>query len=382
MPNPTPSQTSNRIGTVAAGCSPQSPGAVQNCPNSVNLELGVFFDGTGNNMFADMGERTIESEPTGSETNVARLFKLYPKTGTNPVRRRNYQIGIGSGEETKGTENPQSLVGSNKLIGGATGQGAKEKCFLAYQWVKEQVTQHVSVYGSRARVFVDVYGFSRGAMQARTFVNMINQSMKVHETPSEHFVNLSVRFLGIFDTVESLHARLDSEEQNTWLTNEDYVQCYHATAKHEHRFLFPLTLTQPGSRTTEREYVGVHADVGGGYGPGEQDKPNWLAFPPLIDVHRASRLAQVPFDPLPEHFKRDAALATEAHVHQSHSLVLLPNISREGRAQEIAWNTGLMPTVIMLGARAELAGKSTRKRMHARRLRLRTPMPNLRWEKP
>jgi hypothetical protein len=81
-----------------------------------------------------------------------------------------------------------------------------------------------------------------------------------------------------------------------------YVRrCVHMVAAHEPRGSFPLDLidSAPDGRD-EIVYPGVHSDVGGGYGPGEQGRgssdADKLSQVPLLDMYRAARAAGVPLD--------------------------------------------------------------------------------------
>src|SRR5262245_51001465 len=72
----------------------KEPSAVNSCPLQQGIILGVFFDGTGNNKYAD--------EAGGSESNVARLWKVYKEFSDDRyVREKLYIIGVGaaSGDE-------------------------------------------------------------------------------------------------------------------------------------------------------------------------------------------------------------------------------------------------------------------------------------------
>ena len=264
------------------------PSAVLACEDRRNLHVGVFFDGTDNDKDRD--------KPKGEHTNVARLWQLYVnRSGTDTIRAKLYLPGVGSGtdakvaaelEEYKSPTDKSSATHWGKLLGSlpgkAAGTGAKDRLNAAYAWVQAQC-QRVSADKEKR---VDVYGFSRGAAIARTFVNLVNGALKGSAE------NLEVRFVGIFDTVESFGK--EGALINCYLAPGDAQQIVHFTAMHEHRSHFPLT-TGPN----DTAYVGVHSDVGGGYPPLDKDnKANHIAFIPLADMHEASRNEGVQMDNL------------------------------------------------------------------------------------
>ena len=163
-----------------------------------------------------------------------------------------------------------------------------------------------------------VYGFSRGAAEARTFVNWLQALVRCeNESGGVEYrfagLPISINFLGIFDTVAAVGLadsvpfaaghmdwadgtmRLPDEAaslcQNTALPDDcSYLKrCVHLVSGHEQRASFPLDSIRrrpkiaDGSRdkskassyrqgTVEYIYPGVHSDVGGGYPPNDQGK--------------------------------------------------------------------------------------------------------------
>jgi hypothetical protein len=148
-----------------------------------------------------------------------------------------------------------------------------------------------------------VYGFSRGAAQARAFVNWLaglitkpkdrgrrpEQCLQVHGIK----IPVSVEFLGLLDTVASVgiaHIAPVAEGHMGWaddtmeLPNEARFsglikRCVQFVAAHEQRLCFPLdslrrTQGQYPQHSAEVVYPGMHSDVGGGYPPGDQGKAN------------------------------------------------------------------------------------------------------------
>src|SRR5471030_52661 len=165
-----------------------------------------------------------------------------------------------------------------------------------------------------------VYGFSRGAAQARTFANWLQVLTRCASEGGRmdyRFAGLpiSIEFLGICDTVAAVGMadsmpfaaghmgwadgtmRLPDESlekcMNTALPNDCHYlkRCVHLVSAHEQRASFPLdsirrrpknadgqrdTNQASGYREGTQEFIypGVHSDVGGGYPPRAQGKAN------------------------------------------------------------------------------------------------------------
>lgn len=131
---------------------------------------------------------------------------------------------------------------------------------------------------------LDVFGFSRGAAQARVFCSWIERLTIDGKLAG---VPLTIRFLGIFDTVASAGAMdgvtgtiVNSTKGHTGWAQAKFLRispniktCVHFVAMHEIRKNFPLDevsvdgIVPPNCR--EFAYPGSHSDVGGGYAPGE-----------------------------------------------------------------------------------------------------------------
>ncbi|MBD2801995.1 T6SS phospholipase effector Tle1-like catalytic domain-containing protein, partial [Xenorhabdus szentirmaii] len=141
-----------------------------------------------------------------------------------------------------------------------------------------------------------IYGFSRGAAEARTFVNWLAELFETPEgaeRPEQSLLGLpvSIEFLGLLDTVASVgvaHLVPFADGHMGWADGTQQLpdesrypnlvkSCYHMVAAYEQRSSFPLdTLRRPSgeypSNTLEILYPGMHSDVGGGYPPGDQGK--------------------------------------------------------------------------------------------------------------
>ncbi|RWR02603.1 hypothetical protein ED28_06990 [[Pantoea] beijingensis] len=139
-----------------------------------------------------------------------------------------------------------------------------------------------------------IYGFSRGAAEARTFVSWLTELFPARDGKAEMALlglPVSIEFLGVLDTVPSVgiaHILPFAEGHMGWANGTQQLPdgdkfpnlikcCRHFVAAHEQRLCFPLdTIRRPEgvypAQTKEVIYPGMHSDVGGGYPPGEQGK--------------------------------------------------------------------------------------------------------------
>ncbi|MBP6897073.1 hypothetical protein ABIC63_004486 [Pseudacidovorax sp. 1753] len=178
---------------------------------------------------------------------------------------------------------PCGLVGaSDRSFLGASIAGERRK-FLSR--ICGELRQQIAQRATRPRpkaIYLDVFGFSRGAAQARVFVSWLHQYLMLQ---GQLFgVPAYVRMLGIFDTVASvgLTDAIGSDGHNAWATAEDLRihpevrNCLHHVALHELRTNFPSdSVAQAGGlplNCQEHHCPGAHSDVGGGYAAGEQGK--------------------------------------------------------------------------------------------------------------
>jgi hypothetical protein len=314
-------------------------------PCCKSLQISLCFDGTNNHEPSDKGDPLCTS-------NVARLFhaavdnkengyfRYYsPGVGTVFEEIKEYEpdgmglIGASGGEDRinwgltrliaalKETLTPaarllvtdtQALVeamstnwAATVLSAGLLEDGAQKRqaamrpyeqelaALLAQRKAAEQKPEILAL-----RLYV--YGFSRGAAQARTFVNWLAELTRAQgESGTEYrFAGLpiSIEFLGLFDTVAAVGladsapfaAGHMSWADDTMRLPEDCAflkRCVHLVAAHEQRSSFPLDSIRrqrnpqdPQCASTYRQgtveffYPGMHSDVGGGYPCKDQGK--------------------------------------------------------------------------------------------------------------
>ncbi|TDO99176.1 T6SS phospholipase effector Tle1-like catalytic domain-containing protein [Flavobacterium sp. 245] len=269
-----------------------------------DLAIGIFFDGTNNNKnntnakeYYDKrarGEKLTPKEEISAKaydrygrmdedssyynawSNVARLSDAYRKDLAV------YVDGIGTE-----TEKADSVLGAGLGTGfvlegagilGKVEEGCKK---LADKIFKQSKTKEIPI------LYLDVFGFSRGAAAARVFMDEISKKaypLSVNRKNKGGALGyylgknnikvelIKVRFLGLFDTVSSYSSLIDGkpnfDDDTSQLPLNNLAKAktvMHFTAENEHRNNFSLTKTRVGK---EREFPGVHSDVGGSYNDG------------------------------------------------------------------------------------------------------------------
>lgn len=323
--------------------------APPNPPCVKGLTISLFFDGTNNHEPSD--SRAIP--PT--TTNVARLYHatLDPEVDLPEENAcyRYYMQGVGTEFKQIGEFTPQgsgltmAVGGENRInwgitrlldaIGRACHQPALEDTY-AYSMVEamgisllqESLTLGLRDGNARRKAALQpeltkleaelakqreqgttaeikairlfVYGFSRGAAQARTFANWLEQLTRVEDSGRVRHLfaglPISIEFLGLFDTVASVgfaylapfaagHMGWADDTMRLPDSTSFLRRCVHLVAAHEQRGCFPLDsirrkndpsddLSPSRYREGTYEYIypGVHSDVGGGYPSGDQGK--------------------------------------------------------------------------------------------------------------
>ncbi|MEM7151373.1 MAG: DUF2235 domain-containing protein [Myxococcota bacterium] len=271
----------------------------------MTLEIGFFFDGTGNNLLnsdrpmprapGDDEERSAAEDRAlrvgtsyGNEpSNVALLSRLYsnretPNWSGGTLRRRGvYLDGIGT---------TTSRLDSGESTAFGTGQaGVSERVRAACQRLRAEATTRPT------EIIVDVFGFSRGAAAARYFANCLARRSFERVSISGLFgppvvlgrialPRVTVRFVGIFDTVAAIGyvdddgdvSDADNADVNVHLRPDSAETVHHLIAANEYRKNFALnSIRGRGSTALPAEWreialPGAHSDVGGGYrGRGE-----------------------------------------------------------------------------------------------------------------
>ncbi|WP_258184002.1 T6SS phospholipase effector Tle1-like catalytic domain-containing protein, partial [Vibrio splendidus] len=310
------------------------------------FRIGVFFDGTGAN---DKNDAYKEQRGNKSRSNVARLFAAYPQIQGESTAI--YVSGVGTVDIEDDSQRPSIIdaekdetgpeqalgVGAQQAFGGDLADaiaGISGKVLLNYvdgengafykwQSLLSQLRREIDLMGDKydefTHIIFDVIGFSRGAALSRHFVNALYQGLPDYHRPvtgkqadvtiHPHLLGnetnkkfsdeggyerddtkgISVRFLGLFDTVGSFYLAGNNDEGNFQLGLEPTMATtvLQLVAEHEYRKNFPLTSLSRDNWLPDNFYQehfpGCHTDVGGGYPSIEQYEkkglPDYVGFP-------------------------------------------------------------------------------------------------------
>ncbi|WP_454726129.1 MULTISPECIES: T6SS phospholipase effector Tle1-like catalytic domain-containing protein [Cupriavidus] len=336
------------------------------CHHVVNV--GLFFDGTNNNMERDYElNPRLKPPPVRSHSNIVRLYLAYPDAADNRPENSNqyfsyYMPGVGTpfeqiGEHQETQDGKAFAKGGQARILWAALQvynavhrtvyddqplfsvtemaglikdyeqkvdyqrkpNPEDPPILRRDWFQpltENLAQRLrerllaKKLPSVPLVTLSVFGFSRGAVEARAFCYWYRDALReglFAGIPTE------IRFLGLFDSVASVGAPASMNEQfGLWMASghgswaaeilkplpEQVRQTLHLMAAHEVRMNFPLTRVV-GGNVEEWLFPGMHSDVGGGYAPGNQGRSRdghaaLLSQIPLLHMYRTALVAGVP----------------------------------------------------------------------------------------
>jgi len=379
---------------------------------SQSLHVSFFFDGTGNNEDND----TNHSNPT-HPTNIAKLYHAtYGKEAEHDGYYRYYMPGVGTafpeigemnysgaglayatgGEArinwallmladaiihalTKGQKRTSVSEAKSKISRMAADwpfDNPESRKAAFYSFLTSEIRSKVTTAKPKLlKIKLFIYGFSRGAAEARTFVNWLTglfETPKGADKPEQAILGipLSIEFLGLLDTVPSVgiaHVAPLVDGHMGWANNTQLLPnekrfpnlikcCRHFVAAHEQRLCFPLdSVCRPGGgyppATQEIIYPGMHSDIGGGYPQGDQGKglagkesadPNYpgnlLSQIVLHDLYAAAFAAgaplSVPAELIPDELKakspsRGMSEVTKNEFNFSQSLVQRFNAWRQ-----------------------------------------------------
>jgi hypothetical protein len=335
-----------------------------------DVTIGVFFDGTSNNRKNIEGRRkdpTLKnswaSNNDGSNTsfgndnsNVDKLEKAYPKK----KEEHYYSIYV----EGIGTKNPdEKKDGSLSYYGDFTrGQGygtgetglfekVEKGCFDIVTILKKKDEINIST------LYIDVFGFSRGAAAARIFVNELYKTSNPKDDDSYNLgylgkafkeldykikpIRVKIRFLGLYDTVSSYDGNVydDITKDKVPLRIPTVGFTLHLTAEDEHREMFPLTnIASAGGNSKELTLPGVHSDIGGGYKNGDWEQVILSESSQMLKKEKQKMLEQGWFkeNQMTEHFE---FLEGNRNVSNEYSLVILHLMAEfANRKYKIAWD--------------------------------------------
>ena len=247
--------------------------------------VNVFFDGTLNNYYNIIKGTGFNNDTSYANdfSNVARMWaSIKDDLRTNCSL---YIDGIGT-----------TRLKDDSLKGyafGDEGTGVMERADSAFGQLYQKITD---TYGALPDfIHINVFGFSRGAAAARTFIHWMKteKEKRLDNGKNKEWKGKTVfvNFVGLFDTVSSYAPTQDRHGAGGLVPNDnafdnDVPQLHlnfnkgyakrvlHITAGDEFRANFSLTNIQSAIALGigyELEIPGAHSDVGGGYHPTEKE---------------------------------------------------------------------------------------------------------------
>jgi len=166
-----------------------------------HLLISIFFDGTGNNLDADLS--------TMEHSNVARMYRAHMPDDTLNGISRIYVPGIGTLFPAIRDDGCVETLGVDTHGGmGAIGQARLD---FAFEKMQKFITTSEPLCKEITMISLSVFGFSRGATLARAFMrDLLNpalgfseiQGTQLHWKRGKH--PLEVRFVGLWDTVAAV----------------------------------------------------------------------------------------------------------------------------------------------------------------------------------
>lgn len=282
---------------------------VQKSAKGASEDLYDYFEdvqeNNGSSVEAFVKEELLPSKGSyeNDKSNIATLYDLYNTNIKDSAhqgrffRKNIYITGAGSYNPYLKEEHKSDAVLGKALGVGKTGILAKVN--QACTFIQESI-KGLSYVDT---LVLDVFGFSRGAAEARHFVNALANELDVKlQKENGEFVlykedgsnlypflikeiegkedevsieKIVFRFVGIFDTVahHGLSQGNDTEKLKLFLDDKKISNVLHIIAKDEFRENFALTQLKSSARHfEERSFHGSHSDVGGGYRDGGSEK--------------------------------------------------------------------------------------------------------------
>ncbi|MGE8405571.1 MAG: T6SS phospholipase effector Tle1-like catalytic domain-containing protein [Pseudomonas sp.] len=252
--------------------------SVSSASEGITLHLGLFFDGTGLNLYNQQQGASGLSNATGSyatgQSNVARLYALYPHQASCALAADARHAALALYIEGIGTRCGEA----DSMLAQATGRH-DSGVLATLERVPAQVAALLAGFlqhnPSRTiqTIEIDLFGFSRGAAAARHFANDFDQGPQSRLAKACPGYPLRINFIGLFDTVAAIWA---PHKGNFSVANQDFDglqqglregiarQVVQLVAADEWRQNFPLVASD-----NDILLPGAHTDIGGGYLPEE-----------------------------------------------------------------------------------------------------------------
>ncbi|KAB8310446.1 DUF2235 domain-containing protein [Rouxiella chamberiensis] len=280
----------------------------------ITLTIGMFFDGTGNNVFnidkrlletcthLDVGMNTEDAASCaqklgksgngagsylGYYSNIHWLNTLYSIDDEIVEEQLLYQRAVyiqGIGTQK---DKDDSLIGMGL---GVLFEGVVDKTDEGIAQIANEISlllkKSDGITCAIEKIQFDIFGFSRGAAAARHFANRVrNGDQAIQEAITKGLDGRNqhgkpageVRFLGLFDTVCAvggvknmldIHGGVNPGIELA-LPKDIAQNVFQITAMNECRYNFSLNSVKES--WPELPLPGVHSDIGGGYNPQEKE---------------------------------------------------------------------------------------------------------------
>ena len=210
------------------------------------------FDGTGN------------SATPGASASLSNVRKIYQAYDEKLNGRKFYITGIGT------TDINMSYEGNV-----ANGDGFDQRVALGFKFLDEFIDSDTK----SDLIDIDVVGFSRGAAEARVWLNLLVKKIPKGQYTSKNGKTrcLNLRFEGLFDTVSHRGYLNGDDAKYDFGIPAAVRHAAHAVALNEYRGgamnfdLRSILGAQQSSSANriEQAFVGAHSDIGGGYATGD-----------------------------------------------------------------------------------------------------------------
>ncbi len=315
-------------------------------PEGITLRIGLFFDGTGNNLsnaaaaqqcqregaelfdrealkmlieqckelgYEEYSEGRFKAAPDSSfgnsASNVVHLYRLYPDNTTDGLLPGSDTAFVKVYVEGIGTRSG----GKDSTYGQGFGQGETgvvARVNSAPDLIRIQLQEFVVINPMTAikNIEIDIFGFSRGAAAARHCANeflkpkrgIFSETLKAGRlgvlSGFDPVADVSLHFIGLFDTVaaiaDPLRANINITDAhnpgvNLYLPPGCARKVLQLTARDEIRLNFALNSVKDDHQ--EIVLPGVHSDIGGGYLPIGQERM-FLTKPVRVSLGQTEQL--------------------------------------------------------------------------------------------
>lgn len=278
MPRQTkPNQTKKRLdGSATSNTTKDSFAAV-----TVDiLTLNIFFDGTGNNLYNVKAGTKVNDDASyqNAFSNIARLDYNRRENQSNTLWVYMEGIGTARGVYDPTSKDKKSSGRGDAVKGMAFGAGyygVTARVNVAFSEIEAEIQRQYQKQIQVTRLVINAFGFSRGAVAARHFVNLAKkQPQRFKNFGINKPDAVQINFVGLYDTVSSFGGNFNDDEKDLMLNfaqfNSQVVKpkVFQIVALDEYRENFSIThikSARDGKFGIEVGINGAHSDIGGGY---------------------------------------------------------------------------------------------------------------------